>query len=109
MMRRPTPRANPRRRGLRAQTVGLVLMLRAVWMSASLVVMADTSNVPHPKPPVAKTQEHRSIWHGESVNDPWFWLREKTNPEVISYLEAENAYMEASTVEAKAFGELLYK
>ena len=109
MMRCFTARATPGRRSLRARTVGFVLVLRVAWMSASLVVMADTSNVSHPKPPVAKTQEHRSIWHGESVNDPWFWLREKTNPEVIGYLEAENAYMEASTVEAKAFGELLYK
>ena len=109
MMRCSTARATPDRRSLRARTVGFVLVLRVAWMSASLVVMADTSNVQPPKPPVAKTHEHRSIWHGESVNDPWFWLREKTNPEVISYLEAENAYMEASTVEAKAFGELLYK
>ena len=109
MMRCSTPRATPRRRSLRAGTFGLVSVLRAAWLSASLIAMADNSPVPHPKPPVAKTREHRSIWHGESVNDPWFWLREKTNPEVIGYLEAENAYMEASTVEAKAFGETLYK
>jgi oligopeptidase B len=71
--------------------------------------MADNSKAPHPRPPVAKTQEHRSLWHGEWVNDPWFWLREKTNPEVIGYLESENAYTEASTVEARAFGAALYK
>ncbi|NBX58441.1 MAG: hypothetical protein EBT64_08200 [Gammaproteobacteria bacterium] len=107
MMRRSTPRATPRRRSLRAGTFGLVSVLRAAWLSASLIAMADNSPVPHPKPPVAKTREHRSIWHGESVNDPWFWLREKTNPEVIGYLEAENAYMEASTVEAKAYAALI--
>jgi len=109
MMFRAVPRANPRRRWLHARTVGLTLLLSAGWIIASLVVMADIPTVPPPKPPVAKTHEHRSTWHGESVNDPWFWLREKTNPEVIRYLDAENAYMEASTVQAKAFGESLYQ
>jgi len=64
---------------------------------------------PAPKlPPVAATQDHVSTWHGEQIHDPWFWLREKSNPEVIAYLEAENAYTEANTPEVKSFGEALY-
>ena len=47
--------------------------------------------------PSARQVEHISVWHGEKVNDPFFWLREKSNPEVIKYLEAENAYTEAMT------------
>lgn len=87
--------------------VGLVFGLLAA-LTQTMTTADDT--VTHPlKAPVAKTQDHVSIWHGEKVNDPWFWLREKSNPEVIQYLEAENAYMEASTREAKAFGEALYK
>ena len=62
-----------------------------------------------PIPPVAKQVEHVSIWHGEKVNDPWFWLREKANPEVVAYLNAENAYTEAMTAELKPFSEALYK
>jgi oligopeptidase B len=61
------------------------------------------------QPPTAATKEHLSDWHGEKVNDPYFWLREKANPEVIKYLEAENAYTEAHTREVKTFGESLYK
>ncbi len=30
--------------------------------------------------------------HGDSRVDDYFWLRERENPEVIAYLEAENAY-----------------
>jgi oligopeptidase B len=30
--------------------------------------------------------------HGDSRIDPYFWLRQKANPEVIAYLQAENAY-----------------
>jgi oligopeptidase B len=58
---------------------------------------------------VAKQKEHISVWHGEQVNDPWFWLREKSNPEVAAYLNAENAYTEAMTAELKPFSEALYK
>ena len=41
--------------------------------------------------------EHREVRHGATVVDNYFWLREKSNPEVIQYLEAENAYTEAMT------------
>ena len=40
-------------------------------------------------PPMAKPVEHISHWHGEKVNDPFFWLREKSNPEVISTSKAK--------------------
>jgi len=62
-----------------------------------------------PVPPTAKQVEHVSVWHGEKVNDPWFWLREKANPEVVAYLNAENGYTEAMTANLKPFSEALYK
>ena len=40
-----------------------------------------------PQPPSAEQKEHLSVWHSEKVNDPFFWLREKSNPEVVKYLE----------------------
>jgi oligopeptidase B len=60
-------------------------------------------------PPVAKRVEHRELHHGLTVSDDYFWLREKSNPEVIRYLEAENAYTEASTEDLKPFRDALYK
>src|SRR5262249_21565526 len=77
-----------------------------------LVVFAFSSplladNVP--APPVPKQVEHISTWHGERVNDPFFWLRDKSNPQVISYLEAENGYTEASTRDLQPFADSLYK
>ena len=59
-------------------------------------------------PPMASMKDHVSTWHGETVNDPWFWLREKNNPEVVAYLEAENAYTESQTREVTRFGDALY-
>src|SRR5699024_6907996 len=36
-------------------------------------------------------------FHGDTVVDPFEWMREKTDPEVIAHLEAENAYADART------------
>ncbi|MGV0853646.1 S9 family peptidase [Mycolicibacterium phlei] len=49
------------------------------------------------KPPVAKRVETRREYHGDVFVDPYEWLRDKSDPEVISYLEAENAYTEHAT------------
>jgi oligopeptidase B len=60
------------------------------------------------KPPVAPVHEHQEVRHGETVNDNYFWLREKSNPQVARYLEAENAYTAAMTANLKPFEDTLY-
>jgi oligopeptidase B len=32
------------------------------------------------------------VTHGHERIDPWYWLRERDDPDVLAYLEAENAY-----------------
>jgi oligopeptidase B len=59
--------------------------------------------------PKVLAKEHISVWHGSKYADPYFWLREKTNPEVRKYLEAENAYTEATTKSLQPFVDALYK
>ena len=49
------------------------------------------------QPPVAKRGNHRREHHGDVFIDPYEWLRDKENPEVIAHLEAENAYAEVAT------------
>ena len=34
--------------------------------------------------------------HGDERVDEWYWLRERDNPEVLTYLEAENAYTKSA-------------
>ena len=82
---------------------------RFLCLLAALVSLSMNLPAQAPVPPVAKQVEHISVWHGEKVNDPWFWLREKSNPEVAAYLNAENAYTEAMTADLKPFSEALYK
>jgi oligopeptidase B len=43
-------------------------------------------------PPVAPRRVHVDTIHGYVRSDDYFWLRDKTNPDVIAYLNAENAY-----------------
>ncbi len=47
--------------------------------------------------PVAKQVEHLRTHHGDTVNDPYAWLRDGKDPEVIAHLEAENAWTAAQT------------
>ncbi len=58
--------------------------------------------------PVAPRIEHREVRHGETVVDDYYWLREKSNPEVVKYLEAENAYTAAVTKDLDPFVSKLY-
>src|SRR5206468_8951684 len=60
------------------------------------------------RPPVARKAPHVMTVHGDTLKDDYFWLREKSNPEVISYLEAENAYTEEVMKPTKALQETLY-
>ncbi len=47
--------------------------------------------------PVAKIQATRLEAHGLTRIDNYYWLREREDPEVLAYLEAENRYTEAMT------------
>ena len=71
---------------------------------------ADTGSLP--SPPVAKKVPHVTEVNGRKMEDNYFWLREKPNPEVRAYLEAENAYTDAvmkptETFQKKLYGEML--
>ena len=48
-------------------------------------------NKPQSHPPKAKQIPHIFTEFGNKRTDNYYWLRERANPEVIAYLEAENA------------------
>ncbi len=50
------------------------------------------------KPPVARRLPKITEIHGHTLQDDFAWMREKSSPELLAYLEAENAY----TAEAMA-------
>ena len=66
---------------------------------------------PDSTPPVAAVRPHAvTSPHGTRM-DPYYWLRddERTNPEVLAYLAAENAYREACLAAGKSFENALYE
>ncbi len=73
------------------------------------IANAQTNSQATPNPPVAKKNLKTINTHGDERVDNYFWLREKSNPEVIAYLEAENAYTDALTKSTEALQASLYK
>jgi oligopeptidase B len=80
--------------------------VRLCALTAFLVMTLPAQTIP--TPPAAPVREHRETRHGATVVDPYFWLREKSNPEVVQYLEEENAYTRAMTAKLKPFEDKLY-
>jgi len=73
-----------------------------------LTAAASGQNDSTPKPPVAEKIHTEKPINGAVLVDDYAWLRERTNPKVRAYLEAENAYAEQVTADEKPFAEKLY-
>jgi oligopeptidase B len=61
------------------------------------------------KPPVAEKKPKELTIHGDTRIDNYYWLRERDNPEVIAYLEAENKYRESVMKGTEQFQKDLYE
>ena len=61
-----------------------------------------------PAPPRARQLPHTHTEHGDARHDPYYWLRDRTDPETIAYLDAENAYCAAATAHTEALQQQLY-
>jgi oligopeptidase B len=54
-----------------------------------------------PSPPTAEQRPYSYERHGVTIEDPWHWLRDPkypdvSDPDVLAYLKAENAYFESA-------------
>jgi oligopeptidase B len=59
--------------------------------------------------PIATRVPKELTIHGDTRIDNYYWLNERENPEVIAYLNAENAYKEAEMQSHKAVEEQIYQ
>jgi oligopeptidase B len=80
-------------------------------LTCCLPVVAQTT--PAPQPPVAKKiHVEKPVFGpgdpGALLVDDYGWLRERKSPEVLAYLNAENAYAEAVTTPVKPLADKLY-
>ena len=64
-----------------------------------------------PQPPVAEKRPHSTERFGQTIEDPWHWLRDdsRKNPEVLDYLRAENRYTEAVMAPMNELTEKLFQ
>ncbi len=69
----------------------------------------STRSLTAAQPPLAKKIPLEIVTHGDKRVDDYFWLRQKTNPAVTAYLEAENAYTDAIMAPTIGFQEKLYR
>jgi oligopeptidase B len=67
------------------------------------------TQTPLPDPPIARKIHTETKLHGIVLSDDYAWLRDKQDPEVTAYLEAENAYAEAFMAPLAGLREELYQ
>jgi len=60
-------------------------------------------------PPSAQIKPEELTVHGDVRVDNYYWLRDRENPEVIAYLEAENAYAEKVMADTSELQETLFE
>ena len=79
----------------------IALLAMPILTSLSLMTVSPSAAAATPVPPDAEQRPHTvEAPHGAKREDVYYWLRDdsRQNPEVIAYLDAENAY--ADTVVA---------
>ena len=94
---------------------GVAMQMKRQWLLcigmavAVLTSLSGCGQRVDAEPPVAEIVPKIDTLFGEERIDNYFWLRERDNPEVIAYLEAENAYTEAVMKHTEDFQEKLYQ
>jgi oligopeptidase B len=89
-----------------------LLTLAFLVLTSVFILPAANTTSSLPAPPVAKKEPKTTEVNGRKLVDNYYWLREKKNPEVKAYLEAENVYTDAvmkptEPLQKKLYGEML--
>jgi len=93
----------------RETAIGRMLILLAIIVLLNAAGVAQSnSDTDTPRAPMTEKKTRTTRIHNDTMVDDYFWLREKTNPEVIAHLEAENQYAEAMMKPTAALQQKLY-
>lgn len=85
------------------------LLNPVLFLLTGLALMLACSQRVEIEPPVAKIVPHLDTICQQETSDNYFWLRDRENPEVIAYLEAENNYTETVMKHTEKFRDELYR
>jgi len=69
----------------------------------------DSNPMNEIQPPIAKVKDTILEMHGDKRVDPYYWLNDRENPEVIAYLEQENSYYQQMTAHTKELQQTLFE
>src|SRR5712692_1175632 len=88
------------------------LVFALLILTSGYAMMADDTASSLPAPPIAKKAPKTTEINGRTLVDNYFWLRDKKNPDVKAYLDAENVYTDAvmkptEPLQKKLYGEML--
>jgi oligopeptidase B len=72
-------------------------------------VVGQPATTNSPKAPMTTKKPKTTNIHGVTIVDDYFWLREKSNPDVMAHLRAEDAYTEEVMKPTVGLQEKLYK
>ena len=85
--------------------MGLLCVIFALTISmANAQKMAENIQAP-----IAKIIPKTLVKHNHTRIDNYYWLNERENPEVITYLNQENEYYNAKTADTKEFQKELFQ
>ena len=80
----------------------------AIFIMISFLIISSCTKYSTMNPPIAKKMPKELIIHGHTRVDDYYWLNERENPEVIKYLEDENAYTKSVLKSTEKFQEELF-
>jgi oligopeptidase B len=75
--------------------------------SALALAWAPVTGSPDSAPIAKRVPTERTV-HGETVVDDYAWLRDRDDPDVVAYLEAENAHTEAAVAHLADLREAIF-
>ena len=87
----------------------IIIFATCILLVATCTQKQDKPTMTELEPPVAQKIPKELTIHGDTRIDPYYWLNEPENPDVIDHLEAENVYREAYLKHTKKFQKKLYK
>src|SRR4030095_14222624 len=88
------------RRQARVGSARLKLRSRTLLLSLLCVACSQGPDMTGPTPPAAARKPYAFTQHGITIEDPYHWLKDPAypdvkDPEILGYLRAENAYVDA--------------
>ena len=86
----------------------LLLFVTCILSINNNVLAQSNGGAGAPQPPMAEKKTKTTNIHGDTLVDDFFWLREKANPSVQSYLKAEDAFADSAMKHTAKLQEKLY-